>query len=133
MCLSRNVIVLEVAVQLSFMYVQVAAELGARPSTEQFLLSEDEQADADEASGGEHQGPESDNVSSSALQVLADRHWPDGSGSNHTASSHDVVDVTAASHAAQPPMWQSQQVHDIGTGNHAAGDTVQKAKKLQPV
>lgn len=112
----------------------MAAELGARPSTEQFVLSKEERASADEDPVGEHHGPETDDISSSALQTIADQHRPVMSGSGNSFASEDVVDVTAGTRMSRASLWQSQP-HANGSSErvNVTGTVVDEAQKLQPV
>ena len=110
-------------------YMQVAAELGARPSTEQLPLREDEAADADEALGGEESGPESDGVSTSALKAIAAKHWSAAASTDH---SDDVVDITAASRTLHASQWHPQTQGNGGCF-HVTGDSVQDTRRLQAV
>lgn len=122
-------IVLPPSVEQLMVHMQVAAELGARPSTEQLPLREDEAADADEALGGEEPGPESDGVSTSALKAIAAKPWSAAASTDH---SDDVVDITAASRALHASQWHPQtQVN--GSSFHVTGDSVQDTRRLQAV
>ena len=106
--------------------MQVAAELGARPSTEELALWEDEQADAGDNPGGEYQGSESDDVSIPALQAIAADHWSASAG----GINNEVYDVTAAS---QTVRNQTQRSTEQGVGITSAAETAQEAEMLQPV
>ena len=106
--------------------LQVAAELGARPSTEELALWDDEQADAGDNPGGEYQGSESDDVSIPALQAIAADHW----SASADSASNEVYNVRGASQTVRKP---SQRSSKQGVDTSPTAESAQEARSLQPV